>query len=121
MDRLSEKLRERIDETVNFMSEIDERVFDKAVQKLAYYEDLEAEGRLVILPCKVGEYWRDWNGDRVRIETVSFRKTGRALSSTDMVTYSYVDEEDESAVNWIYFKGHFTREAAEAALKGGAG
>ena len=28
-------------------------------------------------------------------------------------------EEDDFAVNWIYFKSHFTREEAEAALKGG--
>lgn len=27
----------------------------KAIDKLAYYEDLEEEGRLVILPCKVGD------------------------------------------------------------------
>ena len=81
----------------------------------------EQDGRLVVLPCKVGEYWRDWDGERVRIESVSFSFTRRHLCNTDMVTYRYDDEEDDFAVNWIYFKSHFTREEAEAALalKGG--
>ena len=56
MNRLSENLREKIDECVNCMSAVDEAVFDKAVQKLAYYEDLEEVGRLVVLPCKVGDW-----------------------------------------------------------------
>ena len=81
----------------------------------------EQDGRLVVLPCKVGEYWRDWDGERVRIESVSFSFIRRHLCNTDMVTYRYDDEEDDFAVNWIYFKSHFTREEAEAALalKGG--
>ena len=78
-------------------------------------------GQLVVLPCKVGEYWRDWDGERVRIESVSFSFIRRHLCNTDMVTYRYDDEEDDFAVNWIYFKSHFTREEAEAALKGGEG
>lgn len=81
----------------------------------------EHDGMLVVLPCKVGEYWRDWDGERVRIESVSFSFTRRDLCNTDMVTYRYDDEEDDFAVNWIYFKSHFTREEAEAALKGGEG
>ena len=81
----------------------------------------EQDGRLVVLPCKVGEYWRDRDGERVRIESVSFSFIRRHLCNTDMVTYRYDDEEDDFAVNWIYFKSHFTREEAEAALKGGEG
>ena len=80
----------------------------------------EKDVRLAVLPCKVGEYWRDWDGERVRIESVSFSFTRRHLCNTDMVTYRYDDEEDDFAVNWIYFKSHFTREEAEA-LKGGEG
>ena len=89
-------------------------------ERLKKYEDAEQAGRLVVLPCKVGEYWRDWDGERVRIESVSFSFIRRHLCNTDMVTYRYDDEEDDFAVNWIYFKSHFTREEAEAALKGGA-
>ena len=95
-------------------------------QKLARLRELvlaDQDGRLVVLPCKVGEYWRDRDGERVRIESVSFSFTRRHLCSTDMVTYRYDDEEDDFAVNWIYFKSHFTREEAEAAMaqKGGEG
>ena len=82
-------------------------------QKLARLRELvlaEQAGRLVVLPCKVGEYWRDWDGERVRIESVSFSFIRRHLCNTDMVTYRYDDEEDDFAVNWIYFKSHFTRE-----------
>ena len=78
----------------------------------------EQDGRLVMLPCKVGEYWRDWDGERVRIESVSFSFIRRHLCNTDMVTYRYDDEEDDFAVNWIYFKSHFTREDAEEVLAG---
>ena len=85
----------------------------KHVQKLL---QAEQEGRLVVLPCKVGEYWRDRDGERVRIESVSFSFTRRHLCNTDMVTYRYDEEEDDFAVNWIYFKSHFTREEAEAVL-----
>ena len=85
-------------------------------ERLKKYEDAEQAGRLVVLPCKVGEYWRDWDGERVRIESVSFSFIRRHLCNTDMVTYRYDDKEDDFAVNWIYFKSHFTREEAEAAL-----
>lgn len=95
----------------------------KDIGPIGHIRDLiqaEQDGRLVVLPCKVGEYWRDWDGERVRIESVSFSFTRRHLCNTDMVTYRYYDEEDDFAVNWIYFKSHFTREEAEA-LKGGEG
>ena len=100
------------------------RWIEKELGPIDHLRDLlqaEQEGRLVVLPCKVGEYWRDRDGERVRIESVSFSFTRRHLCNTDMVTYRYDDEEDDFAVNWIYFKSHFTREEAEAALalKGG--
>lgn len=93
-------------------------------QKLARLRELvlaDQNGRLVVLPCKSGEYWRDWNGERVRIESVSFSQSRRHLCNTDMVTYRYDDVEDDFAVNWIYFKSHFTREEAEVDEKGGEG
>ena len=37
----------------NPMSQIDK--IPKAINRLAYYENLEEEGRLLILPCKIGE------------------------------------------------------------------
>lgn len=80
------------------------------IGRMAEFLEAEADGRVVLLPCKPGEYWRDHEGDRVRIESVSFCKTRSHVGTTDMVTYSYEDEEDEFAVNWTYFRGNFTRE-----------
>lgn len=88
------------------------------IARLQELAQADKEGRVVVLPCKPGEYWRDEDGERVLIGTVSFCKTRNSVGTTDMVTYSYKDEEDDFAVNWIYFKSHFTRDEAEAALKG---
>ena len=119
-------------EPQDIISAVDMAKIACALHELNAYKDLgpidhirdlikaEQDGRLVVLPCKVGEYWRDWEGERVRIESVSFSFTRGHLCNTDMVTYRYDDEEDDFAVNWIYFKSHFTREEAEA-LKGGDG
>ena len=115
-------------EPQDIISAVDMAKIACALHELNAYKDLgpidhirdlikaEQTGRLVVLPCKVGEYWRDWDGERVRIESVSFSFTRRHLCNTDMVTYRYDDEEDDFAVNWIYFKSHFTREEAEVAL-----
>lgn len=41
--------------------------YEKAMEKLKHYEDLEEQGRLIKLPCKVGTkvynitWWDDWN------------------------------------------------------------
>ena len=119
-------------EPKDIISAVDMAKIACALHELNAYKDIgpidhlrdllqaDQDGRLVVLPCKVGEYWRDWDGERVRIESVSFSFIRRHLCNTDMVTYRYDDEEDDFAVNWIYFKSHFTREEAEAALKGGA-
>lgn len=44
------------------------------IDKLAAYEDAEEQGRLVILPCKVGEtVWRvNFDKRRKRIEEIRF-------------------------------------------------
>ena len=120
-------------EPQDIISAVDMSKIACALHELNAYKDIgpidhlrdllqaEQTGRLVMLPCKVGEYWRDWDGERVRIESVSFSFIRRHLCNTDMVTYRYDDEEDDFAVNWIYFKSHFAREEAEEALKGGEG
>ena len=55
MERLSEKLKSVIDECINAWSQIEEDACNAAIQRLAYYEDLEEQGRLVVPPCKVGD------------------------------------------------------------------
>lgn len=93
-----------------------ETAFGVPIERIRELAEAEQDGRLVVLPCNPGEYWRDYYGEKVLIKTVSFSKHLRLPCNTDMVTYSYVGDEEEFAVNWIYFKGHFTREEAEAAL-----
>lgn len=98
-----------------------------ALQKLAAYEDAEEQGRLVILPCKVG--------DTVYAPTRNFISEFR-VSQFDFGGY----EKPYLWVNWYLTKGitgnfridgisaseigktvFLTREEAEAALKGGQG
>lgn len=89
------------------------------LDRLRELAEAERDGRARVLPCKPGEYWRDQNGDRVRIETVSFIHSRGFACDLSAVTYSYEDEKEEFAVNWIYFRGHFTREEAENQEGGG--
>lgn len=70
------------------------------LSRLAAYEDAEEQGRLVILPCKVGEtVWRvNFDKRRKRIEEIRF---------------------DVNLYNAFGKTVFFLREEAEAALKGG--
>lgn len=87
---------------------------DKLVNRLAYYEDLEEQGRLVMLPCKVGDtvYFAAWFGTEPHVVeriiepffyTTDARKMG---SSADF----YLRDFGCSVFH--------TREEAEAALRG---
>lgn len=94
---------------------------DRIVHRLAYYEDLEEQGRLVVLPCKVGDTFFDVsefvNGDeypemyedKVRyIELQKDRETGELVFCIEGIDFRYDD----------FGKTVFlTREEAEAALK----
>lgn len=47
---------------------------EKTIDKLARYEDAEEQGRLIVLPCAVGDkvYWvPDLTGDLILTDTVS--------------------------------------------------
>lgn len=79
----------------------------------ASFLDSIPDANAVDLPCKPGEYWRDQDGERVRIENVNFCLTRGLYSSVHMVLYSYEDADDSHAVNWYYFREHFTREKQE--------
>jgi len=74
----------------------------------------DKEGRVVVLPFKPGEYWRDKHGNRVRIENVFFGVTRTLAADThDTVTYSYEGEKDEFSERWFSFRERFTREEAK--------
>lgn len=89
-------------------------------RRLAYYEDLEEQGRLVVLPCKVGDaiYRRyddcDFPGDC---------GTSRMCNGCE---YRNVFVEEQSfCISMLRQNGtlrhpyYLTREEAEAALRGG--
>ena len=54
-ERLSEKLKDTLYECVSCTNQIQDEIISKALERLKVYENAEAEGRLVVLPCKVGD------------------------------------------------------------------
>lgn len=57
-------------------------VFNITWNKLKHYEDLEEAGRLITLPCKVGDtvYYIDIDQGKVEHSTVNWISIGRRLS-----------------------------------------
>lgn len=86
--------------------DVSEKFRGDAVKRLAAYEDAEQEGRLVVLPCKVGDtVYRVWK-TRGREPVV----TAHYMTDIGMV------------VRWMHYFGEtvfLTREEAERMLDGG--
>lgn len=85
-----------------------------ATEKLAYYEDLEEQGKLIELPCKIGDTvygTRRWHGTKIaKAGTVSemfYTQEGKLMIVVKYVCRGYWGE-----------KIFATLEEAEAALKG---
>ena len=55
MERLTLTKEQRASEKVGYAKYFSEKLCQKIDEKLAHYEDLEESGRLVVLPCKVGD------------------------------------------------------------------
>lgn len=89
-----------------------------AVNKLATYEDAEEQGRLVILPCKVGDKVRDKIADHIfTIQTVELgHKAGTLFRCGNPGTDDYAAFYDFEIGERFDILGH---EEAESALKGG--
>lgn len=89
----------------------------EATQKLAHYEDLEEQGRLIELPCKIGDtvwdikWWDDTTETRVIDGKTYFRRVMK-----HKVTKSKFKLFDYDNFGKTVF---LTKEEAEAALKGG--
>lgn len=87
-----------------------------AAEKLAYYENLEEQGRLIELPCKIGDkvwdikWWDDTTETRVIDGKTYFRRVMK-----HKVTKSKFKLFDYDNFGKTVF---LTREEAEAALKG---
>ena len=82
---------------------------DKALEKLKEYEDLEEQGLLIRLPCRVGDNVWDIAGRKIReqiVDGIEYRTDG---------FFIYANEDEWlGKLNELVF---FTKEEAEAALK----
>ena len=84
-------------------------------EKLKYYEDLEEQGRLLVLPCKVGDTVYE-----ILEETVPnhyFYISEPKVQDVSVKAVKYADEWEPDDYENLYF----TREEAEAALEGRRG
>ena len=80
----------------------------------------DQEGRVVVLPCKVGERWTDEDGRAVRITAVivSIEPFGMNIN----IYFDYEDATPDDAgsdcvTNWDYFSRHYTCIEAERAME----
>ena len=94
------------------------------VDRLAYYEDLEEQGRLVVLPCKVGDHvWINGILGLGEAEEHIVTKVNRYDDENGVRLYFYADLVGTDGQSWVRFfddqigKTVFlTREEAEVAL-----
>ena len=112
--------------------------FETAVcERLAAFEDIaeliggidrlrelaaaDKDGRVVVLPCKVGERWVDEDGRAVRITAVI---VGREPFGENInIYFDYEDATPDDAgsdcvTNWDYFSRHYTCIEVERAMEG---
>ena len=88
--------------------------------RLRELAEADKDGRVVVLPCKVGERWTDEDGRAVRITAVivSIEPFGTNINI-------YFDHEDatpddagsDCMANWNYFRRHYTCIEAERAIQ----
>ena len=82
--------------------------------------EADKEGRVVVLPCKVGERWTDEDGRAVRITAVI---VGIELFGTNInIYFDYEDATPDDAgsdcvANWDYFSRHYTCIEVERAME----
>lgn len=110
-------------EQVVWMKEVIEIAFDHDESRVERAHELhvaDKEGRVVVLPCKVGERWADADGRAVRITAVivSIEPFGTNINI-------YFDDEGATpddagracAANWDYFSRHYTCIEVERAME----
>lgn len=93
----------------------------KIQNRLRELAEAEEDGRVVALPCKVGERWTDEEGRAVRITAVivSIDLFGTSIN----IYFDYEDATPDDAgsdcvTNWNYFSRHYTCIEAERAMEG---
>ena len=89
--------------------------------RLRELAEADKDGRVVALPCKVGERWTDEDGRAVRITAVivSIDLFGTSIN----IYFDYEDATPDDAgsdcvTNWNYFSRHYTCIEAERAMEG---
>lgn len=93
----------------------------KIPNRLREMAEADEDGRVVVLPCKVGERWTDEEGRAVRITAVI---VSIDLFGTSINTYfDYEDATPDDAgsdcvTNWNYFSRHYTCIEADRAMEG---
>ena len=91
------------------------------ISRLVELAEADKDGRVVVLPCKVGERWTDEEGRAVRITAVivSIEPFGTSIN----IYFDYEDATPDDAgsdcvANWDYFSRHYTCIEAERATEG---
>ena len=91
------------------------------ISRLVELAEADKDGRVVELPCKVGERWTDEEGRAVRITAVivSIDPFGTSIN----IYFDYEDATPDDAgsdcvTNWNYFSRHYTCIEAERATEG---
>lgn len=124
IERLTDEnatLREKVPLTEDTMINLAAQALGVEPSRLRELAEADKDGRVVVLPCKVGERWIDEEGRAVRITAVivSIDLFGTSINS-------YFDYEDatpddagsDCVTNWIYFSRHYTCIEAERAMEG---
>lgn len=91
------------------------------ISRLVEFAEADKDGRVVVLPCKVGERWTDEDGRAVRITAVivSIEPFGTNIN----IYFDYEDATPDDAgsdcvANWDYFSRHYTCIEVERATEG---
>lgn len=91
------------------------------IGRLRELAEADKDGRVVVLPCKVGERWTDEDGRAVRITAVivSIEPFGTNIN----IYFDYEDATPNDAgsdcvTNWDYFSRHYTCIKVERATEG---
>lgn len=110
-------------EKVSWMKEVVEAAFDNDTSRIERAHNLhvaDKEGRVVVLPCKVGERWVDEDGRAVRITAVivSMEPFGENIN----IYFDYEDATPDDAgsdcmTNWYHFSRRFTGIEVERAME----
>ena len=89
--------------------------------RLRELAEADKDGRVAVLPCKVGERWVDEDGRAVRITAVivSMEPFGENIN----IYFDYEDATPDDAgsdcmANWDYFSRHYTCIEVERAMDG---